>query len=46
MKEHVKSIAGSVYRVDRRDDRVKRDVKDRKLITLKDHQLISKGSLS
>jgi len=46
MKEHVKSIAGSVYKVDRRDDRVKRDVKDRKLITLKDHQLISKGSSS
>ena len=44
MKEHVKSIAGSVYKADRRDDRIKRDVKDRKLITLKDHQLISKGS--
>ena len=43
MKEHVKTKAGSNFMVDQRGDESRRGKNDRKLISLQDAKLNSKG---
>jgi GGDEF domain-containing protein len=43
MKEHAKTVAGSIFMVDQRGDDSRKDEKDRKLISLQDMKHSSKG---